>query len=187
MHRSTIALAALVLARPAAAQPQDRAPWGALTDSVKAGEIVLSDVCLPGILEAKPIADLARYERLVAMPSKAANAGPNDKVFRLGSVSHVYAVAWADGSCSTYVDRGPSDKLRAMAEAVILARPEGFARGRSAPADNGRIERTVFCAMRGAERLVATITTPNPGAPRGARALSSTVYRAPGPSPLCTP
>lgn len=178
---------AVAVATPAAAQPKDKAPWGALTDPVKAGEIVLRDVCLPGILERKPIESLAGYEHLVAMPPGAARARPGDRVWRLGSTSQVYAVAWADGSCSTYVDTGPADKLRAMAEAVILARPEGFARGRSGLVDNGRVERTVYCAMAGDTRLVVSITTPAGKAARGTRALSSTAYRAPGPSPLCQP
>jgi hypothetical protein len=179
---------AVVLAGPAAAQtpaPPGPAPWGALTDVVKAGEIVLGDVCLPGILERKPIEPLALNARLVAMPPRSAGAGAADKVWRLGSLSAVYAVAWADGSCSTYVERGSGADLRAMAERVILARPEGFVRGRSGLADGDRVERTVYCAQVGDERLVASITTPNGRARQGTRALSSTVYRARGPSALC--
>ena len=183
-----LTLASLVLAAGLPAQTAEpKPPYGALTDAVQAGEIVLRDVCLPGILERKVIGTLAEQAYLVGMPPRSANAGPNDKVWRLGSLQGVYAVAWADGSCSTYVDGGPADKLRTMAEAAILARPEGFARGRSGPVAGGQVERTVYCAMIGGERLVATITTPSGKAPRGVRALSSTVYRAPGPSPLCQP
>ncbi|TAJ74660.1 MAG: hypothetical protein EPO51_00975 [Phenylobacterium sp.] len=166
------------------AASRDSPPFGALIDSVEAGEIVLRDVCLPGILNRRPIEELALYERLVAMPSRAAGAGADDKVWRLGSLSPVYAVAWADGSCSTYVDRGPSEKLRAMAAATILARPEGFAMTQTGLVDAGRVERTVYCAWNGEERLVATITTPANAKAR-TRALSSTVYRARGPSSLC--
>lgn len=187
MLRNTRILAAaacLSLATPASAQTppkpqlQDKAPWGALTDSVAAGEIVLRDVCLPGIVERKPIEQLALYKRLVAMPSKAANAGASDKVWRLASISPVYAVAWADGSCSTYVDRGPAAKLRAMAEAVILARPEGFVLASSGPANSNRVDRSVYCGGTGEDRFVATITTPNGRAAWGTRALSSTIYSA---------
>jgi hypothetical protein len=185
MVRVSIALVAFAVCGPAAAQPQDKPPWGALTDTVGAGEIVLRDVCLPGILEQKPIGDLAHFERLVPMRPQAAHAGAADKVWRLASINPVYAVAWADGSCSTYVDRGPADKLRAMAERTILARPEGFVRGASGPVDGGRLERTVYCAPDGEARLVASITTPIGRAPWGTRALSSTVYRARGPSQLC--
>jgi len=166
------------------AEPRDKAPFAALTDSVAAGEIVLRDVCLPGIMNRRPLEALAQSERLVAMPPGAAGAGRNDKVWRLGSLGGVYAVAWGDGSCSAYVDRGPSEKLRAMAAATILARPEGFAMTQTGLVDGGRVERTVYCAWNGEERLVATITTPASAKAR-ARALSSTVYRARGPSSLC--
>jgi hypothetical protein len=53
--RLVTAVATACLAPPAWAQPPERpavrekAPWGALTDSVAAGEIVLRDVCLTGI------------------------------------------------------------------------------------------------------------------------------------------
>jgi len=184
MRRLALVLACL----PAMAQgapAQDKAPWGALTNPVKAGEIVLRDVCLPGILERKPVEELALHERLVAMRPTAANAKPTDKVWRLGSIREVYAVAWSDGSCSTFVNTGPAEELRAMAEAVILARPEGFVRGLSGPEDGGRVQRTVYCARSGAERLVATVTTPIGRPARGTRALASTVYRAPGASRLC--
>jgi hypothetical protein len=180
-------LAIALTATPAAGQPQDKAPWGALTDVVRAGEIVLRDVCLPAILEKKPIDELAHFERLIELPGKAANAGPNDKAWRLASLSPVYAVAWADGSCSTYVYRGPTAKLRAMAEATILARPEGFQRGSSGEVPGRGVERTVFCAYAGDERLVVTITTPVGRAPSGTRSLSSTAYRATGTSALCDP
>jgi hypothetical protein len=179
-----LAMAGAALAQ---APARDKAPWGALIDAVGAAEIVLRDVCLPGILEGRPIDQLAEYERLVAMPSSAANAGPSDRVWRLGSIRHVYAVAWADGSCSTYVNTGPAAELRQMAERVILARPEQFARGRSGLADGDRVQRTVYCARLGDERLVATITSPNGRAARGTQALASTVYRAKGWSPLCEP
>lgn len=192
MARSTVAFSTLAVLLAAGnvsareAQPaKDKPPWGALTDTVGAAEIVLRDVCLPGILEQKPIGELAVYEHMVPMPSRLVNAGPADKVWRLASLGHTYAVAWADGSCSTYSGRGAPDALRAMAERTILARPEGFVVGRSSPEDDGRVLRTVYCARIEGGRLVATITTPLGKAGRKARALSSTVYRAPGWSNLC--
>jgi hypothetical protein len=195
MRRILIVTAAAGLLLPAsgvAAQAptppaaRDKAPWKALTNGVEAAEIVLRDVCLPGIAEGKDIAPLAEYEWLVAMPSKVVRAGPADRVWRIGSIRHVYAVAWADGSCSTYADGSAAD-LRQMAERTILARPEGFVRGSSGPVDGGRLERTVYCARVGDGRLVASVTTPLGKAKRRARSLSSTVYRAKGWSELCDP
>lgn len=188
MRRAFVVFTATCLPALAAAAPpaQDKAPWGALTDSVKAAEIVLRDVCLPGIIERKDFAELAQYERLVAMPPRVVNAGPKDRVWRLGSIRHAYAVAWGDGSCSAYAD-GSTSELRDMAERTILARPEGFARGSSGPVDGGRLERTVYCARIDGGRLVASVTTPLRKDDRRSRSLSSTVYRAPGWSRLCEP
>lgn len=185
------AMLALTLCGGAAAQTVDRAPgadsYSALVNVVMAGEVVLRDVCLPGILERKPIGALAQSARLLAVPSSSARAGASDHVYRLASLTPVQAVEWADGTCSTYVDTGPVNELRRMAERVVLARPEGFMRGRHALEGGGKVERTVYCAREGANRLVVSITTPTKDAPRSMRALSSTAYRAPGWSPLCDP
>lgn len=162
---------------PDAPSNQARPPWGALVSTSAAAEIVLGRVCLTGIAERRPISDLARFEHLVAMPPKSAGAGASDAVWRLASLNPVYAVAWTDGSCSTYVDGGSPDELRVMADRVIRERPEGF-RILSSTLVDGRLERTVYCGGPPDARLVATITTPRANAPRGTRALSSTVYRA---------
>lgn len=140
---------------------------------------------MPYIFDRRSFESVAEYEYLLPVASRAANAGANDKVWRLASLNPVYAVAWADGTCSTYAEGGDPEKLRAMAEAVILARPEGFTKGREGIERGGQFLRTVYCATLGEERLVASITSPGPKAARGQRALSSTVYRAQEPSSLC--
>ena len=63
----------------AAAEPppmQDKAPWGALVDEVKAGEIVLRDVCLTGILERKPIVIIVTTIAAARAAQKVAPATP---------------------------------------------------------------------------------------------------------------
>ena len=192
MNRTAILTVAVWLAAaPAFAQGQGapptraKAPWGALTDIVGAGEIVLGRVCLPGIVEHQAIPDLAYAQWLVAMPPKAAGATPADKAWRLASLTPVYAVAWGDGSCSTFVDRGPSAKLREMADRTIRARPEGFVLDQTGVVAGGSVERTIYCGGTAGARYVATIATPV-GHPAGhVRALASTVYRA-GPTGLCS-
>jgi hypothetical protein len=122
----------------------------------------------------------------VSMPPNAAGAGAPDKAWRLASLSPVYAVAWADGSCSTFVDMGPADKLRVMADRVIRARPEGFTLQGTTLLADGTVERSVYCGGSGTDRYVATITTPVGHGARRSRALASTVYRSSGPRALCS-
>lgn len=162
-----------------------KAPWGALVSATRAGEIVLQDVCLPAIAEGRSLEELASTQRLVPMPPRAAKVGPNDRVWRMGSLRGVYAVGWADGACTTFVDQGNSPELSQMAEGVILARPEGFTRGRTEVVNAGKVQRTIFCARTPSGRIVASIATPVGQVERGTRALASTVYRADGWSNLC--
>lgn len=172
---------------PAALQAQaaDEAPGAVAVDGVAAAEIVLRDVCLPGVVERKPVGDLAASGGLVSITRGLPATKPGDQLWRLGSLTQIFAVAREDGTCSTYVDRGNPEELRAMAERAILARPEGFVRGRSGPEASGRVIRTVFCAQAGGERVMASVTTANGNAQPGTWALSSTVYRASAESPLC--
>ncbi len=186
MRAVVASMLAGALAAPCGAAAAKEAPYDALLKPTRAVEIVLTGVCLPYILDGKPADQLARDERLVAMPPKSVGAKAGDRVWRLGSIQHVNAVAWADGSCSTYADRGDPEKYRAIAEAALLARPERFAKGRTEILE-GKANRTVYCAARGDEVFVATVVTGLPGAKQ--RALSSTVFRSrtPGGPPLCHP
>lgn len=178
-------VALTTMAQPAAGAEPARDPHSRL-EALEAAEVLLRDVCLAGVLDRRPIAELAARERALPVPAKPYGVGADDKVYRLGTITtQVYAVDWADGSCSARVGRGDAEKLRAMAERTILARPEGFTRGASTPEDDGRVMRTVYCARSGDERLVASITLPGEKAGRETVALSSTVYRATGPSAMC--
>ncbi|WP_312165377.1 hypothetical protein [Phenylobacterium sp.] len=140
---------------------------------------------MPAIAEGRSLDELTSAQRLSPMPPRSANVGASDRVWRMGSLRGVYAVGWSDGACTTFVDQGDSPQLRQMAEGVILARPEGFARGKTEVVDAGEVERTVFCARTPSGRIVASIATPVGRAERGTRALASTVYRAEGWSNLC--
>ncbi len=163
---------------PSAPVVRSKPPWGALTDTVGAAEIILRQLCLPAIVEQRPVSDLAYALWLVASPPKSAGAAASDRVWRLASINPVYAVAWSDGSCSTFVDRGPADKLRAMADLVIRARPEQFRLESTTPLEGGTVKRSVYCGGSSVARYAVTITTPTDRPRRGTRALASTVYKA---------
>lgn len=189
--RAAVALCITLLAHPAIAQPAAEAPPKPRSplslDTYEAAEVLLRDVCMAGKFDRKPIAELAAQQGALPFEAKRYGGGPQDKVFRLGPTrTQVYVVDWADGTCTTRVGGGDADaaKLRALAERIILARPEGFVRGAHAPEDSGRVTRTVFCAPQGSETLIVSITTPGEKA-RNTPALSSTAYRSPRVSPLC--
>ncbi len=156
--------------------------------AVEAAEVLLRDVCMASRYDGKVAADLAKHEGALEQPAKFFNGGPSDRAFRIGPIGNpVYAVDWADSTCTTRATRGDVEVLRAMAERVILARPDGFTRRRHSVENNGEVERTVYCAYRGSERLFASITTPSEAAARGTVAMSSTVYKDKGPVGLCQP
>ena len=160
-----------------------KAPWGEVIDPVKAAQIALRDVCLPAVLDARPIEPFAKANRFVRTPPKTVQAAKDDKVWQVGGVAKVYVVARADGSCSAVVNSGPADLLGPMAEATILERPEGLARGQSGPDDAGHLQRTVYCSTAG--DIFVSVATPSAGAPRGTRPFAATISRTPTPSPLC--
>jgi len=153
----------------------------------QAGEMLLRDVCMAGKYDGKVIADQAKAQGALEQPAKFFNGGPADKAYRAGPIINaVYAVDWATGDCTTRVSKGDDQALRAMAERVILARPEGFVRGSHTVFGGGQAVRTVYCAFAGPDWLIASITSPGEKAAKGTPALSSTVYRARSKSPLCT-
>ncbi len=165
--------------------PQHKPPWGEVVDPVKAAQIALREVCLPAVLDARPIEPFAKANRFVRTPPKTVQAARDDKVWQVGVHAKVYVVARADGSCSALVDSGPADLLGPMAEATILERREGIARGQSGPDDAGHLRRTVYCSAAGDTHVLISVATPSAGAPRGTRPFAATISRTPTLSPLC--
>jgi hypothetical protein len=160
-------------------------PAASATDGMEAVRVALGRVCLPGIVEASPIAPLALAAGMVSVPPTAVGAGPLDKAWGLGGAAPALAVAWADGSCTAMLPKGDKDAARATAEKVILARPEGFKRGSTMLADGDRVQRTVYCAAVRNSWAVISLTLPGPATTARTMSFSSTTYLRPTRSPLC--
>ncbi|MET3665447.1 hypothetical protein [Caulobacter sp. 1776] len=176
---------ALMLVSLSGGQAQERALDRMTIDGVQAGRVALAKVCLPAILGAQSIEPLAIAQGMLPASAREVGGGKADKAWRLGLVEPAYAVAWSDGSCTALVEKGSREALGAMAEGEILGRPEGFKRGSVAVVENGRLERSIYCAqVRGGWALVS-ITVAGPKRVSRTRALSSTVYLRPTPSALC--
>lgn len=190
MGRSRVFLAlsgALLLANPSGAWAQVRGLDRMTIDGLTAGQIALAKVCLPAILKARQIEALARAEGMLPASAASVGGGKADKAWRLGMGEPVYAVAWADGSCTAVVEKGAPESLRAMAEREILDRPEGFTLGSTSVVEDGRLQRSIYCARTDTGWALASLTVPGPKPVSRTRALSSTVYLRSTPSPLCAP
>lgn len=168
-------------------QAQERALDRMTIDGVQGGRIALAKVCLPAILGARSIEALAIAQGMLPASANEVGGGKTDKAWRLGLVEPAYAVAWSDGGCTALVEKGSRETLRAMAESEILGRPEGFKRGSVAVVEDGRLERSLYCAQVPGGWALVSITVAGPKRVSRTRALSSTVYLRPTPSALCTP
>jgi hypothetical protein len=171
------ALVACVASATSAFAQEERPapPVAALVSANAALDVVLNKVCLPAILEVRSIEELARANYMLPVDAEhiGANAGANDRAWRLGSMADASVVAWADGSCMAGVEDGSPDELRDAALAALAAL--GFAPGRSEIVDRGRSARVTYCTQ-GSPPVVAAITT---AVRRGRRAaFVATVFRA---------
>jgi hypothetical protein len=155
------------------------------TDGTQAARLALARVCLPGVVEARPIEPLAKAEGMTMVSPTTVGAGPTDKAWRADPAAPAYAVAWADGSCTATLLKGDKDAARTMAEKEILSRPERFKHGATMLADHGRVEQSVYCAQVRNVWAVVTIAVPGPKGDARTRAFSSTTYLRPTRSPLC--
>lgn len=145
--------------------------------------VALGRVCLPAILESRPVESLAKAAGMAPIPATAVSAGPADKAWGLAN-PEATVIAWSDGSCTALLVKGDKEAARAMAEKEILARPEGFKRGATMLAAGDRVERTAYCASVQGRWALVSVTLPGPTADARTRAFSSTTYLRPTRSSL---
>ena len=174
---------ALALQTDPAPLPKARepAPWGALLSAEAAMDVAFTKVCLPAMLESRSIEDLAVANRMIAVSSRDAGAGPQDKVWRLASLGRVYVVAWADGACSSSSERGDATKLAERVLAALRGAGVAMAPGAAGePAANGG-RRDVWCGP-GPNPVVLAVTT---RADKRSRrpAILTTLFKARSPAP----
>ena len=81
-------------------------------DIYEASEVVLGKLCMESRYDRRPMADLAKREAALAQRStRYPGTGPNDTVYRVGPITtQVYAVDWADGTCSARASGGDPEK-----------------------------------------------------------------------------
>ena len=131
-------------------------PWSSLTSPTAALKVVLDEVCLPAILEDRPIGELAeaRYLRPV---SPASTGSPSAvAAWRLGSWHTIHVMELPNGGCSVSLAAGDADELAAAAVGMMEARAP-FAPGLVAPTRDGNAENTAWCTPEATRPVVAGV------------------------------
>jgi hypothetical protein len=160
--------------------PLEPAPWAALTSPDAAVKVAFEKVCLPAILDGRPVGPIAVANRLLKVDARQAGATSADEAWRLASLGRVFVVAWSDGSCSSSSERGDPEALSRQVLAAVAARGIVLHQGVTGPAD-GDGRRVAWCSD-GPQPLVLAIITR--GGHKGRRpALVTTLFKARGESP----
>lgn len=182
------ALVATADVAPAAASLYpDRTP-GPFASVADAYGFLLGEVCLPYVVSGQPIDGIAKARRLTPMLPASAGASTRDKVWRVGPITTgVYAVAWADGSCTVFTEGGETGPLVAMGDGVIRRRIEGFTPGLRETLPDGERNRVTYCEAARPHPYVITVTSAARQS-HGVKPVSSTVFRSKMDEPgFCNP
>jgi hypothetical protein len=160
--------------------PLEPAPWAALTSPEAAVKVAFEKVCLPAILDGRPVGPIAVANRLLKIDGREAGATAADEAWRLASLGRVFVVAWSDGSCSSSSERGDPKALSRQVLAAVAERGIVLHEGLTVPADeHGR--RVAWCS-EGPQPLVLALITRS--GHKGRRpALVATLFKARGESP----
>lgn len=131
-------------------------PWSSLTSPTAALKVVLDEVCLPAVMDGRPIRELAEARYLVAV--SPASTGSPDAVaaWRLGSWHNVYVMELPNGGCSLSLEAGDADDLAVAAVDMLKARA-AFAPGLVAPTSDRNGENTAWCTPEATRPVVAGV------------------------------
>lgn len=193
MQRSQMALAfvAAAAAVSGCATPAGGAsqpvPVGAVFSADEAVKVVFDSICVPAILEGKPVADLAKARGLVEVQANLKQGGPNDRTYGFPSLSHALVTAWADGTCMISIDKGDAPALRAKLITTLESKSLVIHPGSTVPADNAG-EKTAYCSADRPPIVLGVITPRNPDKPGKRAALVANLFRAKSGNPeFCRP
>lgn len=161
-------------------RPDEHPPFAALTSPSAALKVAFEEVCLPAILDGQSVETLAIQRHLISVNPKLAGFSGEVKTWRLASLGQVYVAAWSDGTCSTTVERGDPEALKAQALAAVRARGIELTEGLSQPAKAGGIN-IAYCSPGPQPVVLGIITPADKKSPRGAIFLN--LFRAKGDQP----
>jgi hypothetical protein len=149
-------------------------PWSSLTSPTAVLKVALDEVCLPAILDNRPISELAEARYLVSVPPRSTGSSQATAAWRLGSWHEIYVMQLPNGGCSVSLEAGNAQDLAASAVEMAQART-AFTRGLVTPARNGEAENTAWCSAGNDRPVVVGVMRKLSG--RGP-ALMVNVFRA---------
>lgn len=151
-------LLALTVASCASAPPQGDGspPWSSLTSPTAALRVALEEVCLPAILEDRPIGPLAEARYLRAVAPRSTGSPQATAAWRLGSWHEVFVMQLPNGGCSLSLEAGDAEALASEAQSMLLARAQ-FTQGQSLPSADGNAINTAWCTPEPHRPVVAGI------------------------------
>lgn len=159
-------------------------PWSSLTSPSAALKVVVDEVCLPAIIENRPIGELAEARYLWPVPPASTGSPSATAAWRLGSWHRIYVMQLPNGGCSASVDAGDADDLAAATVAMAQARAP-LARGLTLSARDGEAENVAWCTPEADRPLVVGVLRKLSGS---GPALVVNVFRAQGARPsFCAP
>lgn len=180
---TSLAAAGLLLSAcagsPAGASGDGAPPWNSLTSPMAALKVALDEVCLPAILDGRPIGEVAEARYLRPVPPRSTGSPQATAAWRLASWHNVYVMQLPNGGCSVSLEAGDAGELAAAAVAMAEARGN-FTQGQTVPARNGEAENTAWCTPEADRPVVVGVLRKRSG--RGA-ALVVNVFRAQGARP----
>ena len=159
---------------PPPSQGDGAPPWSSLTSPTAALTVVLDEVCLPAILEGRPISALAEARYLRAVPPRSTGSSQAVAAWRLASWHEIYVMELPNGGCSVSLEAGDAEDLATAAVTMLKARAD-FTPGLTLPARDGEAENTPWCTPEADRPVVAGVLKKTRG--RGP-ALLINVFRA---------
>lgn len=131
-------------------------PWSSLTSPTAALTVVLDEVCLPAVMDGRPIRELAEARYLVPVSPASTGSPSAVAAWRLGSWHNIHVMALPNGGCSASLEAGDADGLAAEAVRMLQARA-AFAPGLVTTTADGNAENTAWCTPEARRPVVAGV------------------------------
>lgn len=158
---------------PQTARGDGTPPWSSLTSPTAALTVALAEVCLPAMIEGRPIGEVAEARYLVPVAPRSTGSSQAVAAWRLASWHDVYVMQLPNGGCSMSLEAGNAEDLAAAAVEMIRASGP-FVAGQVVSARSGEAENAAWCTP-GERPMVAGVLKKLSG--RG-QALVVNVFRA---------